>query len=185
MNLVQQAIDRKIAALKSAAGIRSLSEFFEIGREKQGPTTTVLEICFEEANGQSYIRYRTTSFSGSGRSGRSRRSYTWPIRDPMDLSDLAEITGKVIASTQPEAEFRDPRSGFGRFFDRLTGSELINDLPNLAQSQAESREALSAYIRRDKYGQRVHLQIKVPNKATRYLTIPYTVWEALDAFVRA
>ena len=62
MSFIQNAVENKFKALKSAAGIEELSEFFEIGRETQGKMTTVLEICFEVYKGQYYIRLRTTRF---------------------------------------------------------------------------------------------------------------------------
>ena len=165
MSFIQNAVENKFKALKSAAGIEELSEFFEIGRETQGKMTTVLEICFEVYKGQYYIRLRTTRFFGSSASGRSVNSETWPIKDPGGLSDFSEITDAVVRAAAADATKYDPRGRIGKFIDRLMGLELINDLPELARAETKALETLHATIRRDKYGMHVYLCIEVKGRA--------------------
>ena len=81
METIKQAIERKIASLRAGAGIRDLSDYVEIHRCKEGYSTRVLEVCFESADSQHYIRLRMISFSRSGKAGKSGKSLACTIRE--------------------------------------------------------------------------------------------------------
>jgi len=147
--------------LKSSLGIESLTDYFLIDERKVKWLNYRLEILFEQHEGQAFVRFRVTNFTGSGNNGRRRKAYPWPVADPANPVEIVQITRAILAANAPEAEVIDPRSRFGRFFDRLCGVTRINTMPEIARCVAFGREEFfTARIDEDSRGRIVTIMIE-------------------------
>ncbi len=142
--------DKMIEDLKRSQGIEAVSDPVLIEERKEGIQTYRFEIQPESYNGKPALRFMVTEFAGMAKSGRYRKSFTWPVQTT-PTGDLKYICDTILASIEPGAEIVDPRSWFGRTFDNLTGGHHLNYIPVLLEDKTqEKRHWLRARIRKDR-----------------------------------
>lgn len=145
---------------------------------KLGLITYRFEIRDSMVNGTPALRFSTTEFKGSGKTGRTTKAFHWPMQKQDE--ELRAMIQRLISATAPEAEKHDHRTGFGRFFDKLTRVELINHLPALAEQPGAPRHWIEATIRQETAGRIVTLTEKRKGRGPIWMRVPLETFEILD-----
>ncbi|MCF3648751.1 hypothetical protein [Synoicihabitans lomoniglobus] len=166
-------------SLKAAQGIRPLSDYVVINERAHAYQTVRFEVMFEEWKGQSYVRFKTTKFRGSGKNGRERKAFAWPVEDANEPVELQAWAEQILAATKPGAEVHDPRWAIGRLFDNLTGSHWVNMIPELARQPGPPEVFLRVRIYETKWGKTVTLIEDRAGRSQLWMTVPIETIVAL------
>lgn len=168
-------------SMKHALGIEETDTPRVVDERSWGRLTTRTQASAERHDGQSYVRLSFRTFQGSGRAGSSTKVFAWPVADPDSPIELARVMERIVDSASPAAPRRDPRSGLGRWFDRLCGLDLLNHHACLSEHRHFGRRTwLEARVYRTRDGVEVTLIHRVEGRSSIWVRLPLGTIEALQ-----
>lgn len=156
---------------------KSVKPLFADEREL-GLMTYRFEIRDSMVEGTSALRFSTSESKGSGISGGRTKAFHWPMQNQFE--ELQTMTRRILSAAEPGADKNDHRTAFGRFFDKLTGVELVNHIPDLAKQPGDPPHWIEATIVEEPAGRLVTLTEKRKGRGPIWMRIPLETFDVLD-----
>lgn len=146
------ALEPNTNKLKEKAGITTISPYQIIDkRQWRTHLTTITEACHEEHAEKTFVRFRFTTYKGSGKAGKATKAFAWPIENIENPQELKSITEKIINACSSSAIVKDNRNFFIRGIDALFGSQFINEIEEIDKHHHFNKlHRLSATIYQEK-----------------------------------
>ena len=173
--------------MKNRAGITVQSDYQIIDETKWYPgLTTTTQVSSEKHEDTVYLRFKFTTYKGSGNTGKSTKAFAWPVSNKDYPVEISTIMGKIIDACSPGAWINDKRGSIGKFFDKLFGNKFVNEIEELATHNNFGKlHKLSATIYEHKQGLTVFLRHDVKKGGYMSLNLPIGTIEAIHDWVES
>lgn len=170
-NLVKSAIRTRV--------LEGATQQETIDQRTFGPMSYTLELIFRPSECALFISELKTP----GTSGGRQWMIPIPVHDPSHPAEVGNLANQILQAASASAPRVDDRTWAGRWFDKLTGVQLINVVQLYQDSTGQRKRQLSARITKEPAGLLVALVDEIDGYSPVFAYSPLASYEALHSWI--